>query len=310
LEASLCRRLVELLIKNTRARNFIFALLIALAIGQQFFNANIFRRDWAKQREIYWQLAWRIPAMEPGTVLLTDQMPIDYETDLSLTAPINWMYAPDYTRSDLPYALLYVEKRLGRVALPSLEKNTDITLSFRTVDFRGSTSRAIVIHMPKNGCLRVLDPARADQTTYSDQSHFLVDAVVLSDPTLINVNANEIAKLPFMSEPDHTWCYYYAKAELAHQNGDWKQVNDLIKEAVAMGYEPEDHFEWLTYIESQAMVGDMNSAEKLSSKILTEDKSLRAGLCELWKRVQLQVDAGSVMQTRVNQSLSDFRCAP
>jgi hypothetical protein len=79
--------LIELLIRNARAKNFVFALLIALGIGQQFFNANIFRRDWAKQQEIYWQLAWRIPAMEPGTVLLTDQMPIDYETDLSFTAP-------------------------------------------------------------------------------------------------------------------------------------------------------------------------------------------------------------------------------
>jgi hypothetical protein len=247
--------------------------------------------------------------MEPGTVLLTDQMPIDYETDLSFTAPINWMYAPDYTRSDLPYAMLYVEKRLGRAALPSLEKNTEIELSFRTVDFRGSTSQAIVIHMPKNGCLRVLDPARADGTTYSDQSHFLVDAIVLSDPAFINVDTNETAKLPFMSEPDHTWCYYYAKSELARQKGDWNQVSSLINEAISLGYQPEDRFEWLTYIEAQAMLGDINTAEKLSSKILAEDKDIRAGLCELWKRIQLQVDEGSESGTRASQLLSDFRCA-
>jgi hypothetical protein len=301
--------LVELLIKNARARNFVFALLIALGIGQQFFNANIFRRDWAKQQEIYWQLAWRIPAMEPGTVLLTDQMPIDYETDLSFSAPINWMYTPDYTRSDLPYAMLYVEKRLGRVALPSLENNTNIDLSFRTVNFRGSTSQAIVIHMPKNGCLRVLDPARGDEITYKGQSHFLVDAIALSDPTLIKVEANETAKLPFVSEPDHTWCYYYAKAELARQKGDWNQVSDLINEAMSFGYQPEDRFEWLTYIEAQAMIGDMIIAEKLSNKTLAQDKGIRAGLCEVWKRIQLQVDARSEAQTRVNQLLSDFRCA-
>jgi len=301
--------LIELLIRNARAKNFVFALLIALGIGQQFFNANIFRRDWAKQQEIYWQLAWRIPAMEPGTVLLTDQMPIDYETDLSFTSPINWMYAPDYTRSDLPYALLYVEKRLGRATLSSLEPNTSIELSFRTVDFRGSTSQAIVIHMPKNGCLRVLDPARGDEITYNGQSHFLVDAIALSDPTLINVDTNETAKLPFVSEPDHTWCYYYAKAELARQKGDWKQVNDLINEAISLGYGPEDPFEWLTYIEAQAMIGDMIMAEKLSNKTLAQDKGIRAGLCEVWKRIQLQVDARSEVQTRVNQLLSDFRCA-
>ena len=301
--------LIELLIRNARAKNFVFALLIALGIGQQFFNANIFRRDWAKQQEIYWQLAWRIPAMEPGTVLLTDQMPIDYETDLSFTAPINWMYAPDYTRSDLPYALLYVEKRLGRVALPSLEKNTNIDLSFRTVNFRGSTSQAIVIHMPKNGCLRVLDPVLGDEITYNGQSHFLVDAIALSDPTLINVDSNEIAKLPFMSEPEHIWCYYYAKAELAHQKGDWKQVNDLINKAISLGYEPEDSFEWLTYIEAQAMIGNLIAAEKLSNQTLAEDKGIRAGLCVVWKRIHLQVDEGSEAEIRLNQLLSDFRCA-
>ena len=301
--------LIELLIRNIRVKNLVCALLIALGIGQQFFNANIFRRDWTKQKEIYWQLAWRIPAMEPGTVLLTDQMPIDYETDLSFTAPINWMYAPDYIRSDLPYALLYVEKRLGRVALPSLEKNIEIELSFRTVDFLGSTSQAIVIHMPENGCLQVLDPTRGDEITYNSGSRFLVDAIVLSDPTLINVDANETAKLPFVSEPDHTWCYYYAKAELAFQKGDWKQVNDLINEAISLGYEPEDPFEWLTYIEAQAMIGNMIMAEKLSNQTLAQDKGIRPGVCEVWKRIQLQVDAGSEAGARVKQLLSDFRCA-
>jgi hypothetical protein len=113
---------IELFIRNTRIKTYAFALLIALGVGQQFFNANIFRRDWAKQQEIYWQLAWRIPAMKPNTALLTDQLPIDYETDLSFTAPLNWMYARNYAGGDLPYALFYTEKRLGGGSLPSLEE--------------------------------------------------------------------------------------------------------------------------------------------------------------------------------------------
>ncbi|HUE99607.1 MAG TPA: hypothetical protein VMN99_10160, partial [Anaerolineales bacterium] len=176
--------LFELLIRKTRIKTVAFALVIALGIGQQFFNANIFRRDWTKQQEIYWQLAWRIPAMKPNTALLTHQLPIDYETDLSFTAPINWMYAPDYERSspvdersNLPYVLLYTEKRLGGGSLPSLKPNTDITLPIRRVSFHGSTSQVLVIYMPPNGCLRVLDSARGDEITYGQQSHFLVDAI-------------------------------------------------------------------------------------------------------------------------------------
>ena len=307
--------LIELLISNVRVKTYIFALLIALGIGQQFFNANIFRRDWAKQQEIYWQLAWRIPAMEPDTVLLTDQMPIDYETDLSFTAPINWMYAPDYkrsspvdTRSDLPYAMLYVEKRLGGT-LPSLETNATINLSFRTVSFKGTTSQAIVIYMPRNGCLRVLNPAWHDEITYSRQSPFLINAIPLSDPARISIKTDETVKLPFLAEPDHTWCYYYAKAELARQKGDWSQVNDMISEAISFGYEPEDPFEWLTYIEAKAVMGHIEAAEQIAATALAQDKGVRDGLCQLWKRIELQAHTGSETGVRINQLLSDYRCA-
>ncbi len=307
---------VELLIRNARLKLYAFALLIALGIGQQFFNANIFRRDWAKQQEIYWQLAWRIPAMKPNTAVLTDQLPIDYETDLSFTAPINWMYAPNYSRSgpvdesgNLPYALLYTEKRLGGGSLPSLEPGTEISLPIRRVSFTGSTSQALVIYMPPNGCLRVLDSKRGDESTYGKQSRFLVDAIPLSDPSTIILNADQTVQLPFLPEPDHHWCYYFAKAELAFQQKDYGKVVDLIDKASSLGYEPEDPFEWLAYIESKALTGDMKAAEKISRSAFEQENGLRKGLCEVWKRVKTQNPAGSSEESRLNQILSDFQCA-
>ena len=301
--------LIELLIRNSQIKMYVFALLIALGIGQQFFNANIFRRDWAKQQEIYWQLAWRIPAMKPNTALLTDQLPIDYETDLSFTAPINWMYAPNHEGGNLPYALLYTEKRLGGASLPSLEPNTEISLPIRRVSFNGSTSQVLVIYMPKNGCLRVLDAARGDDITYGRQSRFLVDAIPLSNPSNIIMDTDQTAKIPFLSEPEHQWCYYFAKAELAYQQSDWKKVIDLIDKARSNGYEPEDPFEWLTYIEAQALRGNIKIAEKISNEAFKQDNGIRKGLCEVWKRVQTQSHAGTEGEMRINQILSDFQCA-
>jgi hypothetical protein len=307
--------LIELLVRNFRIKFYAFALLIALGIGQQFFDANIFRRDWAKQQEIYWQLAWRIPTMKPNTAFLTDQLPIDYETDLSFTAPINWIYAPNYKRSspldersNLPYALFYTEKRLGGTSLPSFETNTEITLPIRRVSFQGSTSQVLVIYMPKNGCLRVLDAARGDVITYGRQSRFLVNAIPLSDPSNIIVDTDQTAKLPFLSEPEHQWCYYFAKAELAYQQHDWKKVIDLINNAKSLGYKPEDPFEWLAYIEAQALTGNIEAAEKLSNEAFKQDNGVRRGLCEVWKRVQIQSPSENEDITRVNQILSDFQC--
>ena len=298
--------LVEWLFRNPRIKTVVFALLIALGIGQQFFNANIFRRDWAKQQEIYWQLAWRIPALKPNTALLTHQLPIDYETDLSFTAPINWMYAPTYQRNNLPYALIYTEKRLGGGSLPSLESDTDITLPVRRVSFHGSTSQALVIYMPPNGCLRVLDPARGDAITYARQSRFLVDAIPLSDLSNIIVDSPQTVKLPFLSEPEHTWCYYFAKAELAYQQADWDQVVTHIDEAISLGYGPEDPFEWLTHIEAQARTGNVEAAQELSEQVLAQENRIRRGVCELWERVQAH---GIAEEDRLNQILSNFECA-
>jgi hypothetical protein len=246
--------------------------------------------------------------MKPGTALLTHQLPIDYETDLSFTAPINWMYAPEYERSDLPYALIYTEKRLGGTALAGLDRNTKITLPIRRVSFHGSTSQVLVIYMPENGCLRVLDPERGDEVTYGGQSRFLVDAIPLSDLSNIIVDTNQTAKLPFLAEPEHTWCYYFAKAELARQQGDWDQVIDFIDEARSLGYEPEDPFEWLTYIEAQAITGNVEGAKKTSQDAFEQEDRIRRGLCELWKRIQTLPASMEEEAMLINQILSGYQC--
>jgi hypothetical protein len=302
--------LIELSIRNPRVKTTVFALLIASAVGQQFFNANIFRRDWAKQQEFFQQLVWRIPAMKPNTTLLTDVLPVDYETDLSFTAPLNWMYAPEYTDSDLPYSIIYTEIRLGGGMLPTLEKNREINVGMRTVYFHGSTSQVIVIYMPANGCLRVLDPRRGDQITYGQQSHFLVEAIPLSDPSNIMMNHAQTARLPFWAESEHTWCYYYSKAELAYQQQDWQRVVDLVDEATSLGYRPEDPFEWLTYIEAQARMGNLQAAQALSNTALDDEPGMRKGLCQLWKRVQAGDAARSELEEHVQQVLIELQCAP
>ena len=181
--------------------------------------------------------------------------------------------------------LLFTQIRLGSASLPSLEKNAGINLNMRTVSFQGSTSQAIVIYMPKNGCLRVLDPARGDQVTYNQLPKLLVEAIPFSDPSRIVVNSSEVPRLPFLKEPSHTWCYYYDKAELARQINDWETVIRLIDEATSRGYQPEDALEWLTYIEAQAMTGNIDVAQKVSAEALARDNGVRRGLCQLWKRI-------------------------
>jgi hypothetical protein len=299
--------LIELVIKNHRVKIAVSAFLIALGIGQQFFNANIFRRDWETQQEILWQLLWRAPGLQPDTVLITDELPLDYETDLSFTAPINWMYGSKYADSHLAYGMIFSKIRLGR-SLHALQPNVTIYIGMRGANFYGSTSQAVVIYMPKDGCLRIMDPSLGDQITYNDLSKYLVDAIPLSDPSRIMVNANSEMGIPFLTEPEHQWCYYYTKSELARQKHEWQKIIRLMDEAKAMGYQPTDPFEWLPYMEAQALTGNITAAEKMSAELMRSDKKIGKGVCQVWERVQAQVPAGSEEESQINNILFQFAC--
>ena len=297
--------LVELLIKSDRRKFYVIGLLVALSVSHQFDNANSYRRDWEQQKDFFWQLSWRIPAMQPGTVLLTHVLPMQYESDLSLSAPLNWIYAPKPGSHELDYILLYSTLRLGPGGFPALQPGLPVDIPFRTAAFHGTTSNTVVIYFPAEGCLKVLDPVYANRKTFAALPYMLTDAITLSDPSRILADAPP-PSLPslFGAEPQRGWCYFYEKAELARQVGDWAQVVRLGKQAFKLGLAPQEAYEWLPFVEAEARAGSVDEAQKLSIKVSKENPLLTPGLCEIWDRVRAE-DAG-----KAEAALSQLKCQP
>lgn len=281
---------IELFIRNRKIKSYVYIALIALGIGQQFYTGNIFRRDWAKQKEFYWQITSRIPALTPNTVLLAYQLPTEYEPDLSYTGPINWIYAPDFLLGDdLPYALIFTEKRIGGSTLPALTPDSPIRFKYRTTAFNGNASQAVVIYMPVNGCLRVLDPTRGDADIYAKEPDALTQAIPLSNPNLIIANPEIPAAPTFLNEQAPVnWCAYFTKAELAYQLKEYQKTVYLFDEATALGYKPEDLNEWLIYIEALARTDEIDSAREKSLALLNQDSRMKRGVCVVWKNLEAQ----------------------
>jgi hypothetical protein len=176
------------------------------------------------------------------------------------------------------------------------------------VTFHGNTSQAIVIFMPRSGCLRVLDPARGHAEIYGREARVLVDAIPLSNPVRIITETGSPALPDFIDEPEHDWCYYFAKAELALQMNNLNQVVELGKEAASLDYVPEDANEWLTFIEAHALIGNIEAARELSVQMIDQDARTRRGVCIFWEREQANGFAGS--EEEIRQILSDFGCSP
>ncbi len=275
--------LLTFLFRHERAWRFASALVIAAGVGQQVYNANVFRRDWERQRSLYWQLAWRVPALAPGTVLLTDEVEIDYETDYSLTAPLNWMYAPHFSGARLPYLVLGVAERPNR--LPALEPGHPFEFAYRPVRFYGNTSQAVLFLAPPGACLRILDPAFDSDATFGKNSPLLSQLLPLSNPSQILTDSPSAA-LPrqvFGPEPPPSWCYYYAKAELARQRSDWPQAARLGDEASARGFQPAAPVEYLPFIEAYLLTSQPEKAQALS-QIALQTASMRNAVCAVWFR--------------------------
>jgi hypothetical protein len=303
--------LIEYLIKTEKRKAVILALLIGLAAGKQTQNANSFRRAWETERSFFWQLTWRMPGIKPGTMLLTDELPLPYYSDYSLSAPLNLIYAPNLKPSDsMPYILLYTKARLNK-SLPTLAPDKPVQFNYRAMSFIGNTSQSVVIDQPIPGCLRVMDEKYNDQQTIPDLPDELKAAIHLSNLKNILPDANPPAVPPanlFGSEPSHTWCYYFEKIELAKQSGDWQKVIEIRNQAGNLGFTALLPTEELPLLEAYTHTNQYDSAIQLTQKLSEGNPAFISGLCHVWNRAidDLPPDPGS--RLKINILLTQLKC--
>jgi len=289
------------LIPSSAWRTALAAALVALAIGLQIQYGFAFREDWKLQKAYFWQLFWRAPAIQPGTAILSDNSIFPYTGDVQMTLPLNWIYTPDRKSGSVLYAQTFFSINSGSsiplTAGASLDRTRDV------VSFHGSTDAALVVQFMPPSCLHILNPlydsdlplaplAGANYTALSSAGFPMLGrkdeiALPLSNPSLITPSNHTPASLSnlFGPEPLQHWCYFYEKADLARQEGDWAQVAKLGDQAFAASYRPDDLSEYLPFIEAYARLNRWNDAKQLTLSTADTMPILEPALCGLWQRV-------------------------
>ena len=315
---------IELVVRPRRAQAILFSAFIALSVGAHFFNALSYRVDWENQQEFYTQLIWRIPGLAPGTTLISDELPFEYVTDNSITGAINWIYAPDFSaprdyydweyRIDpfisLPYMLRYLDLRLGW-QLPRLEEAADYEAPYRFFHFRGSSEDVVLVHYRPGYCLRVFDPNFDEGDPRLTELSALADyALPFSNQALILPNPEEAARLPediFGRELPPSWCYYFEKADLARQQGNWQEVVRLGDLARQEGIPRDSIPEAVVFIEGYAMVGDWLTASEISKLSSEANPAVTPMLCATWTRVAASTTE-EVVRAAAGEQLVQLGC--
>ena len=290
--------------------NSIISIWVAFSIGQQFISTNDFRRDWDVQQQLFWQLSWRVPELEPGTTVLSNDLPILYASDNSLTSPLNWMYAREIRQNEMDYLFAYPSIRLG-ASIPSYESGTPIQENYLAAMFSGTSDQMLSIYFQPPGCLHVLDPMVDNYNSLLPPT--LRETVPYSNPDVIIMDGEYHAQPPasiFNKEPEHRWCYFYQKAALAQQNQDWDHVAELGDEAFTLGDYPNDPTERFPFIEGYAQVGNWQRALELTNESAAISDLVHPMICKLWERIELQTPDSSEKADTILTVRSQLNCNP
>jgi tetratricopeptide (TPR) repeat protein len=112
----------------------------------------------------------------------------------------------------------------------------------------------------------------------------------------------------FGSEPSPDWCYFFEKADLARQLGDWEEVIRLWDAATSAGYSPQNGVELLSFVEAYTQLGNLPMAETLSRQALEKTENLEPTLCTLWKRLESQSTPGPERQEAIQRLHAVLQC--
>ncbi len=302
--------LLELL--PARVRMIFAVVFVSLAAGRQILLGDEFRRDWQAHKNLFWQMAWRVPGLKPNTLVLMNEE-LSYYADNSISASLNWIFAPDNHSPQIDYVLLYPTNRLRSPALPALQPDLPIYFSYIAGKFEGNTSQTLSVYYSPPGCLRVLDPEIERLNRLIPEPTLMRYAARMSSLDLIT--REQTARMPevYRPEPPHGWCYYFEKADLAGQFDDWEQVVELGEKAFALDDAPNDPIERFVFIEGYAHVGDWEQAIKLSREAYRVSKDYVGPLlCRLWQRIETETTGGlpEGRSEALSQVQSLFACNP
>jgi hypothetical protein len=236
-------------------------------------------------REFWWQVNWRIPQITPGTVLAVEYADAPIVEDYFVWGPANLIYYPQAQWKD---GLLYTP--IGGVLLTPdaildiTRKHTRLERERRGLLSPQDLDQVLVISMPTAGsCAEVIDGRAPELSERSSSEIFRVApyskiALVLPAPE----HAAPPADL-FGPEPTHTWCYYYQKAALARQLGDWQAVARLGDEAQARDLRPAEWVDWMPFAQAYAYLERYDQVDRIV-KLYWGVPYLRQQACALFKQ--------------------------
>lgn len=290
----------------------IISVLLGLSMAWQFQVANTFRKALVFERNLFWQLSWRAPGLEPGTILMSPVLDLPWYSENQLSSYLNLVYDPGLHSTTEKYVFAYTNGRI-RDLFGIYKPDQPVSLCDREdLCMKGNTSDVLGFYYSQTACLAVIDPA------YTNISSIIPDFRPQLEPVLASSSLDRIITNPknpvvpatrdFGKEPVHDWCYFFEKADLARQEGDWQQAADLWNQSQDRGYTPLQVPEYFPFIEAFGHLGKFDQAKELSLQILPIEPLYQPGICDIWNRLKQTTPLSQENINFIDATLLEMEC--
>jgi hypothetical protein len=257
-------------------RGLIVIALVGISVATQVLNADSWKPFWEYQRQMWWQLTWRAPDIENDTLVMTySTNGYNPEQDYEIWGPINLIYNPEPAQTPAIQAEV-----LNDTTTYNILKKEVIDNWVRDIRLHRDYNNVLLISMsPLSSCLHVID---GQLPVYSELESLRMKQVG-EFSRVDRIVTTEAAPVPpssiFGAEPERGWCYYYQKASLARQKGDWEEVARLYEQARELNLETNDKSEIIPFFEAYVNLGRHDDARTLYNKQIKGNAEVRLPLC-------------------------------
>ena len=264
------------------------SVLLGIGVGLQAQVARNFQASWDKQKQFYWQLHWRAPSLKANTMLVSDQEILFYMGIYPTAFALNMLY-PQTTPP--PVASYWFNAGFEHLNFDKFAAGNPDSFEKYATTFTASVGDvlAITFEPGKDQCLWVLGPQLANARVLTPQA---ATWLTVSNPSRIQASP-EVMPVPaiFGTEAEHTWCYYFEKADLASQYADWSTITGLWDEARQRGLRAANGIELLPFIAASAQLGDWEQAKALTTQAQALPDRSTSVLCDAWRNLDSSAPA-------------------
>ena len=259
-----------------KSRQFALIALIGISVSTQVLNADYWAKLWDYERGTWWQLSWRAPDIKDNSMVMA-YFPPGYrqQQDYETWGPVNLIYRPGTATTPAIQAEVLNADTAYDILRGTTRFNHD-----RDIEIHRNFKNLLLISIPSpSSCVHILD---GSLPVYSESESLLVQQVggYSHVDRIVPSGTAPVPPAPiFGSEPAHDWCYYYQKASLARQTGDWKEVGRLYDQTLALHLEAGDASELIPFFEGLVNLGRYDEAKALYNKEIKGREKLRYPLC-------------------------------